>query len=417
MILVHNYENASAMKQLSKQELLRPVISKICAASILFLSLSASAQKSNFVVNHNNPLKNFAVTSSRESHPFFIDIDKDGDLDCFSGEYTNSSTAKIYFYRNDGTNKNPLFKQMNAAANPLSKVVTNVLTIPYFIDIDGDGDYDCFIGEGTTGAMVYYKNIGTANNPQFQKQSAANNPLSMVKFLTSGVASPSFVDLDGDGDYDCLVSDEDGNEIYLENKGTKQEPSFARVTGSNDPFAQLASRTTFFNVSFHDWNHDGLPDLFINTTYYKNAGTAARPEFIMSGDDKPNFQNKANDFTYTPLRWVDLHSDGSPQVVMGNANGSYIYQRLSSDKISYAAATSALVHVLPNPSKAEFIVNLPTSNVETIIRVTNLQGKLLTTQLVNGSSFKFGKELKPGAYFIQVMQNNKVIFTQKLIKG
>jgi hypothetical protein len=417
MILEHNYENASAMKRLSYQELIRPVVSKISTASILFLSLSASAQKSDFVVNHNSPLKSFAEISSRESHPFFIDIDKDGDLDCFSGEYTNGSTAKIYFYRNEGTNKNPLFKQINGADNPLSKVVTNVLTIPYFVDIDGDGDYDCFIGEGTTGAMVYYKNIGTANNPQFQKQSAANNSLSMVKFLTSGVASPSFVDLDGDGDYDCLVSDEEGNEIYLENKGTKQEPSFTRVTGSEDPFAQLASRTNFFNVSFHDWNHDGLPDLFINTTYYKNAGTASRPEFVMSGDNKPNFQNKATDFTYTPLRWVDLHSDGSPQVIMGNVNGSYIYQTLSSDKISDAAPASALVHVFPNPSKAEFIVNLPTSNVETIIRITNLQGKLLTTQLVNGSSYKFGKELKPGAYFIQIMQKSKVIYTQKLIKG
>jgi hypothetical protein len=417
-LFLQNYENASCMKWFAKQEMIRPIASKICAASILFFSLNASAQKNNFVVDHNNnPLKNFAVTSNKESHPFFVDIDGDGDYDCFSGEYTNSHPAKIYFYRNDGTNKKPQFKQVNGSTNPLSGVATNALAIPYFIDIDGDGDYDCFVGEGATGAMVYYKNIGNANNPLFEKQSAANNPLSMVKFLTSGIASPAFADLDGDGDYDCLISDDQGNEIYLMNKGTAQQPAFAYVTGSEDPFNDLASSTTFYNVSFHDWNHDGLPDLFINTTYYKNVGTAARPAFIISGDNKPNFQSKADAFTFTPLRWVDLKGDGSSEVLMGTAKGTYVYQALSSDETDNAVTTSATVHVFPNPTKEAFIVNLPASNVETTIRITNVQGKLLTKQVVNGSSFKFGKDFKPGTYFIQVMQKDKVVFTQKLIKG
>ena len=78
--------------------------------------------------------------------------------------------------------KAPLFKQVAGANNPLNKVGANTLTIPYFIDINADGDYDCFIGEGTTGAIIYYRNTGSATHPQFEKQSAANNPLSMVKF-------------------------------------------------------------------------------------------------------------------------------------------------------------------------------------------------------------------------------------------
>jgi len=401
-----------------KEKMMRTVASKLSIAFLLFFGLSGTAQKNNFIVDHhNNPLKSFTIASNKESHPFFVDIDGDGDLDCFSGENANGHLAKIYFYRNEGTNKNPVFKPIKGSANPLDKVSTNVFTIPYFTDIDGDGDYDCFIGEGATGAIVYYKNMGSASAPQFQKQSAAHNPLSMVKFLTSGVASPAFADLDGDGDYDCLVSDDEGNEIYLKNLGTVREPSFVHVTGTEDPFNNLASGSAFYNTSFHDWNHDGLQDLFINTTYYQNVGTDTRPAFIITGDNKPNFQNKADDeFTYTPLRWVDLHNDGSTQVFQGSSKGSYIYQTLSSDNISNAS-TPAVIHVFPNPTKEQFIVNLPTSHVETIIRITDLQGKLLTTQVVNGNSFKFGKELKSGAYFIQVMQNNKVVFSQKLIKG
>lgn len=404
------------MKMFTKREFMRSVTFKICTVSILFAGLTASAQKNNFVVDHSNPLKNFAVASNKESHPFFIDIDGDGDLDCFSGEFTNG-TARMYFYKNEGSSKNAQFKQINGSGNPLSKVVTNALSIPYFIDIDGDGDYDCFIGEGNTGAIVFYKNTGTAKNPQFEKQSAANNPLSMVKFLASGVASPAFADLDGDGDYDCLITDEDGKEIFMKNTGTNKNPVFVHLTGTEDPFNDLAQNTAFFNVSFHDWNHDGLPDLFINTTYYKNIGTATKPSFIAVSDDKPNFQTKIAAYTFTPLRWVDLRSDGSAQVVTGTTKGSYVYQTISSSNMADAVTTSPAVHVFPNPSKEEFIVTLPNVNAETVIRLTDLQGKLLTTQMVNGSSFKFGKDLKPGAYFIQVMQSNKVIYSQKIIKG
>jgi hypothetical protein len=388
----------------------------------MLLCTKASAQQNNFTIDHNNnPLKNFSLVTNKESHPFFVDIDGDGDVDCFSGEYANSQLSKIYYYRNEGTNKKPLFKQVTGTDNPLNKVAANMLTIPYFIDIDADGDYDCFIGEGSTGAILYYKNTGTAANPVFQKQSAARNPLSMVKFLVSGIANPAFADVDGDGDYDCLVVDEDGNENYFKNTGTAKEPIFVHASNSEDPFNSLALYAgKYNNPSFYDWNHDGLTDLFINTTYYKNAGTVNRPEFVVSSENQPLFQNKPKaEFTYTPLRWVDINNDGLVDVFQGNSDGSFVYQTLSS-KSSSAATTgpTAKVRVLPNPSKEEFIVNLLTAaNAETIVRITDVQGKLITTKSVTGSSLKFGKELKPGAYFIQVMQNNKVIYTQKLIKG
>jgi hypothetical protein len=397
-------------------------IVKVYAIGIaMFLCIKVSAQQNSFTIdNRNNPLKNFSVATNRESHPFFVDIDGDGDLDCFSGEYPNNQLSKIYFYRNDGTNKNPLFKQLTGTSNPLNKVETNTLTLPYLVDLDNDGDYDCFIGEGSTGAILYYKNTGIATHPEFQKQSAAHNPLSMVKFLASGVANPAFADVDGDGDYDCLVVDEDGNENYFKNKGTAKNPVFVHMKNSDDPFSSLTLYTDVFNnPSFYDWNHDGLPDLFINTTYFKNIGIVNKPEFVASSENQPLFQNRSkSQFTYVPLRWVDINNDGHVDVFRGSSDGSFVYETLSSSSNDAAIATPiAKVRVLPNPSKEEFVVNLLTSpNAGTAVRVTDVQGKIITTQFVTRSSLKFGKELKPGAYFMQVMQNNKVIYTQKLIK-
>lgn len=392
---------------------------KLCCVLcvVAFSCIQISAQQKAFAVNsQNNPLKNFVIASNKESHPFFIDIDGDGDLDCFSGEYSNVRAAQIYFYRNDGTNKNPQFKQVTGDANALSKVAANALSIPFFIDIDGDGDYDCFIGEGTTGAIMYYKNTGTATHPVLEKQSAAFNPLSGVKFWASGVASPSFADVDGDGDYDCLVSDEDGNENYFKNTGDVHNPSFVHVNASEDPFSSVVFNKGMYNVSFYDWNKDGLPDLFVNTTYYKNVGTVGKPAFIGISNDKPLFQNKSEDrYAYAPLRWVDINNDGAVEVFQGNTKGSFVYQT-SSSNIADATVSAPSARVFPNPSKEEFVVNLPVSNAQTIVRVTDMQGKLITTLATSSSFVKFGKDFKAGAYMVQVLQNNKAIFSQKIIK-
>ncbi|TKK67992.1 T9SS type A sorting domain-containing protein [Ilyomonas limi] len=398
-------------------------VAKICTP-VLMLAMAAfsnpvtAQQKKTFFVNEQaNPLKSYAVPSNRESHPFFIDIDGDGDLDCFSGEYTNSQVSKIYYYRNDGTNRKPVFKPVSGQFNPLSKVEANTLSIPYFVDIDGDGDYDCFIGEGTTGAVMYYKNTGSATHPNFQKQSAAFNPLSMVKFSTSDVANPAFADIDADGDYDCLIADEAGYLNYFKNTGTVDKPVFEHMEDRDNPFESLSSQGGIYNVSFEDWNKDGLIDLFINTAYYRNIGTKVRPQFSSGSDDKPVFQDvSAYKYTYNPLRWVDLNDDGVKEVVQGSAKGGFVYQTFTANKGKVAhIASNVAVHVSPNPSSNEFTLSISPA-APSIIRVIDVQGKLLSTQITGSSTVKFGTELKPGVYILQIMQNNEVIYNQKIIK-
>ncbi len=372
-------------------------------------------QQKSFVVNNNNPLKNLSGIKG-ESHPFFVDIDGDNDLDCFVGEYANGTISKIYFFRNDGTNKTPLFKNITGQANPLNDAIANTLSIPYFIDIDGDGDYDCFISDGRTGAIMYYENTGTKNNPVFEKRSAAFNPLSKVQFIASGIAQTAFADVDGDGDYDCLITDQSGVISYFENTGNYKNPVFTLVTGSRNPFNFLTSKKVY-NISFTDWNKDGLPDLFVNTDYYQNTGTKYAPKFSANTVDAPAFQAKSEaNYTYTPFSWVDLYDNGSTEVFQGSASGAVIYQTLSVSASATAASLTSF-SVFPNPSQNEFVLNIPKSGTGVaVLRISDVQGRLLSTQVINNNTIRFGAELKSGVYMVQVMQDNKTLYNQKVIK-
>jgi hypothetical protein len=406
-----------------KHKIFKRITQHIVLAVVIILAAfsHSSAQQKHFSVNtQSNPLKNFAIPFHKESHPFFVDIDGDGDLDCFSGEYGNNRTSKIYFYRNEGSAKSPVFKSITGAENPLDIAVSNSISIPYFVDINGDGTYDCFIADGVTGGLIYYENTGTASQPKFQKQSAAFNPLSMVKFWAAGIANPAFADIDDDGDFDCVIADELGKENYFKNIGNAENPVFMHVQTADDPFKTITSEKGIYNISFQDWDKDGLIDLFINTNYYRNIGTKTNPKFLLTEYNQPVFQNKsAIKYTYTPLRWVDLNNDGIPEVVQGNLDGSFVYQTLSSDSDNAVLSNNPTsINIFPNPTKRDFVLkNIPmNSTSKPVIRVTDLQGKLLIAQNINSSTVKFGEDLKAGAYLVQVILNDKTIYTQKIIK-
>ena len=63
-------------------------------------------------------------------------------------------------------------------------------------------------------------NTGTTKEPVFEKQSAAFNPLSMVKLKGLEISNFVFADLDNDKDPDCIISDDMGDVVFLKNTGS-----------------------------------------------------------------------------------------------------------------------------------------------------------------------------------------------------
>ena len=151
------------------------------------------------------------------------------DFDCFIGE--ESGDVNYYERQNSGSGSTS-FSLVTGNSNPLNSVDVFQSSVE-FVDIDGDGDQDCFIG-GHDGAIYYYKNTGNSGSATFTAQTSGNNPFNGVDVGVK--ASPAFVDIDGDGDQDCFIGEDDGTINYYKNTGNSTSPTFTAQTGGNNPF-------------------------------------------------------------------------------------------------------------------------------------------------------------------------------------
>ena len=107
----------------------------------------------------------------------------------------NSSTSSVSQENNDD-----LWQEKTGSANPLNGQDVGNYAKPAIVDIDNDGDYDVFVGS-SNGQMYYFKNTGSNSNIVLTKQTSTSAyPLHNVNI--GGESNPTFVDIEGDGDYD-----------------------------------------------------------------------------------------------------------------------------------------------------------------------------------------------------------------------
>lgn len=271
---------------------------KACAVLALaaLLSTDANAQCNTFYnADAVNPITVKGLPLSRE--PFFVDIDNDGDLDCYVLDYIYNYEAP-FFYKNIGTAALPVYQYQPAAGGFANTTVDFAGTGVQFADLDGDGDYDCYIAEAYSGNFdvysKYFENIGTNTQPNFVESS--NNPIGFVTgFYNIGF---TFADIDSDGDMD-LVYWSDYRSYTMQNTGTKTAPHFEyNGTGT----FQAGDR------AYYDWNKDGLLDYFYDGDYYKNVGPKSKPKYVISNAEGPTFNNGE------PIIFTDINNDGSPEV-------------------------------------------------------------------------------------------------------
>lgn len=142
------------------------------------------------------------------------------------------------------------------AANPIIKQLHSRESIDGldFVDIDGDGDLDCYVKiwepiYGNYHFPVLFRNKGTAALPVFVRDEDSSGFQNTTNLVYS-YSDIQFADLDGDGDFDCFIAESYtyfGTTIhYFENKGTKETPVFV----SNEAGNPLGGFYSFYGIGF-----------------------------------------------------------------------------------------------------------------------------------------------------------------------
>ncbi|MFZ2724877.1 MAG: FG-GAP-like repeat-containing protein [Methylococcaceae bacterium] len=242
------------------------------------------------------------------ANPTLVDIDGDGDLDAFIGEWYGTTL----FFRNTGTTTNPSFT-LKASNFGLSNVGYSAR--PSFADIDKDGDLDAFIGS-LDGTIQFFRNTGTASNPVFVSPVSNAFGLSDVGYA----ASPTFVDIDADGDFDAFVGALDGNTQFFRNTGTASNPVFASPVSNAFGLSNVGSLAA---PSFVDIDKDSDLDAFIGrldgtTLFFLNTGTTTTPNFALQTN---NF-SLSNVGSHASPSFADIDADGDLDAFVGEYYGT-----------------------------------------------------------------------------------------------
>ncbi|NYT27939.1 MAG: VCBS repeat-containing protein [Candidatus Thiodubiliella endoseptemdiera] len=253
--------------------------------------------------------------------PILADIDGDGDLDLVVGE--NYGTLK--YYQNTGTTSNPAYEAKTGDSNPFNGIDVGNFSAPTLADIDGDGDLDLVVGENY-GTLKYYQNTGTTSNPAYEVKTGDSNPFNGIDVGNS--ASPTLADIDGDGDLDLVVGENNGTLKYYQNTGTTSNPAYEVKTGDSNPFNGI-DVGVFSTPNLADIDGDGDLDLVVGESngtlkYYQNTGTTSNPAYeVKTGGSNPFNGIDVGGFSKPTL--ADIDGDGDLDLVVGKDDGTLKY--------------------------------------------------------------------------------------------
>jgi hypothetical protein len=273
----------------------------------------------------NNPFA--GINHGMASSPASADFDDDGDDDLIFG--AQNVDFDIFYFENKGSG---VFEEKVSFDNPFGGVTVRTDSSPYLVDIDNDGDLDMIIGN----SQNYIKYLRNDNGSFVELSSHPFSGLTVPDLFT-----PSFVDIDGDGDKDLvgsvyngastLISFRNDNGVFIE------QPAGSLYSGS------ISSEEG--HADFSDIDGDGDYDFFISDQFFswelgdrtfirffKNIGTPQAPVFAeMTGAQNPLDQVQ-EEFVLLP-RLVDIDHDGDLDALIGE--GGDVVEISDGNEFSY----------------------------------------------------------------------------------
>ncbi|MFT7155640.1 MAG: hypothetical protein ACI8Q1_000642 [Parvicella sp.] len=371
------------------------------ALTILGIGLAgSSAAQTSFLAPTTNP---FGIDSTYQfSSPTLADLDGDGDLDLLKGGYYG-----VFAYQeNIGTASAPNFDADQSIPFGLTTPPSTYVSMPEFVDLDGDGDFDVVAGV-QYGNVLFYENTGTSTAPAFA--SPVVNPFGIIPSYYW--AAPTFVDIDDDGDMDMYVGEYYGTFQYFENTGSATAPAFAAPTS-----VALTITSYLTKLGFADFDYDGDYDVFAieaygNMAYFENTGTASLAAWGTKQTNPFSFTADFRIYIGTPAV-IDLDDDGDMDIMTGAYYGVNIYYE-NNDPSASIIENNIETTVYPNPVTNQFTIAVENDFPKEVMLFDNLGKQVLTWNTKQGNYDISG--LPSGVYTLKMVFSDGISI-QNIIK-
>jgi hypothetical protein len=263
----------------------------------------------------------------------FGDVDNDGDLDLFWGDFFEPG---VLLMENTGTCAHPSLRSTPRTFPVDNPLRTTGYNAPAPGDIDGDGDLDLVIG--VIGGAFNASRSGSNNLYQVEQTAKGVFDVITARAIPTidvgSESTPALTDYDGDGDLDLLVGnklqpDDDSSATitWFENTGSAKAPAF-RDRGS------IGVRGEFHLApTFADLDGDGTPDLLTGiwrdrVQWWRNSGTRSLPKWTMRDSALVTLTRGSN----TIPTLGDLDGDGDLDLVVGESSGQLNLYRNDGNK-------------------------------------------------------------------------------------
>ncbi len=321
-----------AFADLNGDGLLDAIVASRYEKEIKFYVNVGTSTTPDFKLSGDNPFS--GVDGSKSNTPLaFADLDKDGKLDAFYGQFDGT----ILYLHNDGSLTSPKFTR-NDDMNPLNGVKVASHAHIAFADLFGKGLLDAYIATYHSG-IVRYINKGSSTQPRFEVDgSDLGNPLGAINFYEMKI---SFMDFDSDGDLDVFVGSMDKLVLYS-NIGTATRPRFTRDDDKN-PFHDVGGKR--LSVAFADLDSDGYKDAFVSSIagdvryFAKTGGTR-----FTSSRENPQIGEVAVQGVSKRLPSVVSIQNAAPQVgQVLVSNIKVVLMRTDKEETFYDLATDDMV--------------------------------------------------------------------------
>ncbi|HEY8468337.1 MAG TPA: VCBS repeat-containing protein [Longimicrobiales bacterium] len=262
------------------------------------------------------------LRSSGYNVTYLADIDADGDLDLFvgvlGGAFNPNLTASDNFYFLERTAGGEYALRTRRY---LSQLDVGSESVPALGDIDGDGDLDLLVGNKLDPA-----NPAAARLYVFENEGGAANPaFRLADTLDLAPAfhyAPALADLDADGDLDLALGTWNDGVLFYINEGTRHEPRWVQDT----TLTLRLTRGSNATPAFADIDGDGDLDLLVGEAsgelnYFRNEGTQREPRFVLVSD---RFQEiDAGRRSHPAL--LDIDGDGDLDLLVGREEGGVAF--------------------------------------------------------------------------------------------